>query len=94
MGLELIPEKLREKYRIDEREHATAILAMDFPGEFRDILECLDAFWLNKSAILAPGRNRSTIPNDIDGFLQNRGWAERGFDTKIVVDGKEAINCN
>ncbi|MEX0711385.1 MAG: hypothetical protein WD278_03495 [Pirellulales bacterium] len=46
MGLDLIPAGLRDKYRFDEREHATAILASDFKQEFHDILDCLDAFCL------------------------------------------------
>ena len=75
MGVELIPESLRAKFRFDEREHATAILAKDFPLEFQDILDCLDAFWLKRSAILTPGGARSPIPEAIDGFLQKgRGW--------------------
>jgi hypothetical protein len=89
MSLDLIPDKLRKKFRFDEREHAIAILSEDFPAEFRDILACLDAFWLKKSAILTPGGGRSPVPIEIDGFLGTRGWSEKGFDTRIVVDGKE-----
>lgn len=91
MSLDLISSPLRQKFRFDEREHAIAILAKDFPKEFQDILACLDSFWLKKSAILTPGGGRSPIPAEIDGFLQTsgRGWTERSFDTKIVVDGKE-----
>jgi hypothetical protein len=35
MGLDLIPQALRQKYRFDERHHACAILARDFPNEFK-----------------------------------------------------------
>jgi hypothetical protein len=91
MGTNQIPRALRRKFHIDEREHATAILASDFPEEFRDILACLDNFWLCKSHIVAPGRNRSDISKAIDEFLQAppRSWCERRFDTHIVVDGND-----
>lgn len=80
MGLDLIPPALLAKYRFEEWDHACAILARDFPLEFRDIVDCLDAFTLKKSAILTPGGGRSPIPIAIDGFLGQRGWKERSFD--------------
>jgi hypothetical protein len=69
MGLDQIPEHLRAKFRIDEREHAIAILAADFPEQFRDVLDCLEAFWLKRSYIMEPGGGRSPISFVIDGFL-------------------------
>ncbi|MFN4260893.1 MAG: BglII/BstYI family type II restriction endonuclease [Gemmataceae bacterium] len=87
MGLNLIPPNLRNKYTFEERDHACAILATDFPSEFQDILECLTAFTLKKSDILTPGGGRSPIPIAIDGFLAKRGWAPKDFDIKIEVDG-------
>jgi hypothetical protein len=88
MGLDLIRETVRNRYRLDERGHAVAILANDFPSELQDILDCLDAFTLRKSDILTPGGGRSPIPKAIDGFLTQRGWHETSFDVKITVDGK------
>lgn len=70
MGLHLIPQHLREKFRIEEREHAVAILAKDFPEQFADILALLDAFWLKKSYIDVPGGARSPVSFALDGFLQ------------------------
>jgi hypothetical protein len=87
MSLELIPEAIRKRYRFDERGHAVAILASDFPSEFKDILGALEAFTLKRSDILTPGGGRSPIPIAIDGFLGQRGWAEKSFDIKITVDG-------
>ena len=92
MALSLIPRELREKFTFEEREHACAILKYDFPKEWNDLLECLDAFWLKRSAILTPGGGRSPIPIAIDSFLESRGWAEKKFDTKFVVDGREIPN--
>ena len=89
MGLDLIPTDLRERFRFDERHHATSILHLDYPNEFRDIVECLQAFCLRKTHILRAGKNLSPIPITIDGFLRARGWAERRFDIKITIDGDE-----
>ena len=88
MGLDLIPARLREKYCFAERGHATAILAADFPEEFKDILACLESFVLRKSHILTPGKGRSPISITLDGFLNERGWQPKSFDIKITVDGQ------
>ena len=87
MGLDLIPAALRRKYKFDERDHACAILARDFPTEFDDILGCLRFFTLKQSAIMTPGGGRSPISIAIDEFLRQRGWVEKSFDIKIEVDG-------
>ena len=87
MGIELLPRRIRDRYCLAERGHATAILASDFPSEFKDLAECLTAFSLRKSHILTPGGGRSPIPIAIDGFLFARGWKERSFDIKITIDG-------
>jgi hypothetical protein len=91
MGLGQIPAPIRKKFHIEEREHATAILAADFREEFRDIIACLESFWLLNSHIVAPGKNKSDITKAVDDFLQKerKGWEEKRFDTHIVVDGND-----
>jgi hypothetical protein len=86
MGLELIPLHLQQKYRFEERGHACAILANDFPDEFVDILACLNTFCLRRSYIAIAGGSRSLIPITIDGFLRTRGWRERSFRIDIKID--------
>lgn len=87
MGLESIPQTVRNRYHIDERGHACAILASDYPNEFQDLIDCLSQFVLRKSHILTPGGGRSPISAALDGFLQARGWQEKSFDIKITIDG-------
>jgi hypothetical protein len=86
MGLELIPQSLKDRFTFYERDHACAILAKDFPSEFQDILDCLSAFTLKKSAIATPGGARSLIPIAIESFLADREWEEKKFNIKIEVD--------
>lgn len=89
MGLNLIPKELRQRFHFEERAHACAILASDFRSEFKDIVDCLREFRLRKSHILRAGGRKSPIAIAIDTFLVDRGWDERKFDTKVVVDADE-----
>lgn len=89
MGMQQIPATLRSRFRFEERNHATAVLAADFPNEFADILDSLNAFTLKRSQIVVGGGGRSAIPIAIDGFLQTRGWSEKRFEIKITTDGHD-----
>lgn len=87
MSVELIPAELRARFRFEERNHATAVLAADFSNEFADIVACLTAFTLKRSDITVGGGGRSAIPIAIDGFLVARDWAEKKFNIEITADG-------
>ena len=89
MILDGIPIDLAERYRFKEWNHAAAILAGDFPEQWEDVMGCLRAFTLRKSAIIVGGGGRSQIPIELDGYLNKRGWRERQFDIGIRVDGTE-----
>lgn len=88
MGLDLVPPFLREHYELHERKHACAILAQDFPEEWKDICELLTQFRLRRSWIAEGGGNKSAVSSSIDSFLYARGWVEKQFDTEIVIDGQ------
>ncbi len=86
MAIELLPSKLRQLYEIHERKHACAVLHGDFPEEWSDIIVVLENFRLRKSDILAPGGGKSPIAVALDSAFQKRGWKEKAFETKVVVD--------
>ena len=88
MSVDLIPEYVRKRYRVEDRDHACAILATDFPNEFKDMCDCLTTFSLKRSAILTPGGGKSLISKEIDKFLSDRGWDEKSFNIEIRVDQK------
>lgn len=92
MALSAVPEFVREHYEIQEWRHAIAILERDFPQEWRDIVDVLQGFRLYQSDFTVPGGNRSMVAKVIDRELANRGWEEKGFDTRMLVDGIEMIN--
>ena len=86
MSTDLLPQSVRDLYEVHEWKHACAILHQDFPEEWRDMLSMLEEFRLRKSWILRPGGRKSRVSQWIDSFLYDRGWQEREFSTKVVVD--------
>ncbi len=86
MSITLLPEYLRDNYEVYEWKHACAILKEDFPNEWIDIISVLTNFRLKKSAIINPGGRKSQISEAIDSYLYDKGWVEKEFQTKVVVD--------
>jgi len=89
MGTDLLPTFIREHYEVHEWKHACAILHQDFPAEWDDIIAVLTQFRLKRSQIAVGGGSKSDVSKSIDQFLYARGWQEKQFATKIVVDGAE-----
>ena len=90
MGLQdFVPEDVTHRYRFKEWNHAAAILAGDFSQQWGEIVGCLRSFSLKKSYIAVGGGGRSQIPIMLDGYLRQRGWAEKQFDIGIRVDTTE-----
>ena len=89
MGRDLLPCCIRQHYDVREFRHACAILKIDFPQEWQDLIEILSHFTLPKSMILTPGGNKSPISQRINGEFEVRGWHPKKFDVRFVVDGKE-----
>jgi restriction endonuclease BglII len=86
MSLELIPDPIREQYEIHEWKHASAILKEDFSKEWDDLISLLNKFKLHKNWITNPGGRKSKVSEFIDTYLYERGWEEKEFSTKVVVD--------
>ncbi len=86
MSIDLIPQKIREKYEVHEWKHACAILRNDFDDEWNDIIDLLGQFKFCKSWINIGGGRKSLVSENIDHFLYNRGWCEKEFETSMKVD--------
>lgn len=82
-----LPDFVRHHYEVHEWRHASAILASDYPAEWRDILDVLGAFRLRKSWIATGGGSKSKVSGFIDEFLYERGWIEKKFETGVLLDG-------
>lgn len=88
MGLEVIAQATRERYHIEERRHACAILSVDFSGELKDIIDCLDQFQLLRSEIEVGGGGKTKIARRFDGFLAAREWKEKSIKVSRQVGEK------
>ena len=87
MSIENLPPEIIDKYEVYEYRHAIAILNVDFPEEYSEVIEMLCTFTLKKSAILTPGGRKSPISEELDSYLYKRGWVEKEFDTQLIIDG-------
>lgn len=83
------PEFIQSNYQLEEVRHATAILRHDFPEEWDDIVEVLSEFRLYRTHVTKRGGRKSPIAEAIDSEFYERGWREKSFETKVVVDGAE-----
>ena len=92
MSLDLFPEYIQNNYEIHEWKHATTILHGDFPEEWTNLLETLRLFRLKKSWLTVGGGRKSLIADWLDSQLSEKGWIEKSFDTKMVVDDVENLS--
>jgi hypothetical protein len=67
--------------------NAHTILEHGHPSEWRDIVAVLSTFRLRHSDLAKKGGRKSPISSSIDGQFYELGWAERKFETAILVDG-------
>ena len=81
-----MPALIDADYEVHEWRHASAILRQDFPAEWQDIVDVLEAFQLKKTWIENPGGRKSRVSAFIDEFLYKRDWVEKQFTTRVVVD--------
>ncbi len=93
MAIDLISQFIHDNYEIHEWKHASTIIKVDFENEWNDIIETLTEFRLNQSWITVGGGRKSKIAAWIDQkLIDQKGWTEKSFDTKMVVDGKENLS--
>lgn len=90
MTTDLLPYEILAFYEVYEWKHACAILKSDYPREWQDLIEVLSRFRLRRSDIATPGGRKSPIAGALDAAFYERGWEEKGFETKILID-QEAI---
>jgi len=81
-----VPADISALYYVQEWRHGITILSSVYPQEWNDILETLRSFRLLRSDIVKGGGSKTDIARKIDSSLIVRGWQEKSFDTKIIVD--------
>ncbi len=85
----LVPEDLRQLYHVREWRNAAGVLSTACPDEWNDIIEILRSFRLLRSQVLTAGGGLSPISQGINSAFDARGWKEKKFETRIVVDETE-----
>jgi hypothetical protein len=85
----LVPADLRDLYLVKEWRNAAGVLSTACPDEWQEIVEVLRKFRLLRSNILVAGGGFSPISQQVDGAFKQRGWKERNFKTRILVDQDE-----
>ena len=84
--IHLVPEDIRTLYEVHEWRNATGILEAAWPNEWTDILAVLRSFKLLRSEVAIGGGRKSKVSARIDGQFYTRGWQEKLFSTRILVD--------
>jgi hypothetical protein len=87
-----VPTDIDQRYTILEWRNGFAVLAGACPDEWEDIVEMLREFQLLRTDLIRSGGNKSLIARKLDSGLSKRGWRAKRFDTRIVVDGVEAVS--
>jgi hypothetical protein len=88
MALDLLSDTIRNGYEVHEWRHALAILSVDFPKQWGDLLHALSSFRLFRSEVVRPGGGRSHISARLDAYFRGRDWHEQKFDTEFRVNGE------
>lgn len=87
-----IPDDILKAYEVHEWKHAAAILATDFPEEFKNIIDVLRAHRIKKNHIIVGGGGKTKLAQTLDRAFADLGWIEKSWDTKIVVDQRESAS--
>src|SRR3990167_6351799 len=86
---EHIPPDIAELYEIHDYKHAAAILAIEFPMEFKELCEALRKFRLTVEDIKIAGGNESFIPKKFSEILRPMGWHDRVLTARLLADNRE-----
>ena len=84
-----VPAELLVLYEVYEWRNGLAVLSAACPEEWSDVKAVLGGFRLHHTEIATPGGRKSLIADRLDGAFKRRGWKEKRFDTRILIDGEE-----
>lgn len=87
--MHLVPEDIHALYEVREWRNATGILQAACPSEWEDILVVLRNCKLFRREIEVGGGRKSQVADRIDQQFYVRGWQEKHFATRILVDDQE-----
>jgi hypothetical protein len=80
---------ISENYSIYDFGHASSVFKEDYENEFEEVIDSLNNFRLKKNHIIRGGGGRSDIPKLLEQPLNEKGWYNKEFKIKILIDNKE-----
>jgi hypothetical protein len=86
---------LRERgFDLAVRNHAEAILSVDFPDQTAELVDALAEFSISASEIIASGGGEATSTQRLRRRLHEAGWKKHNFVLETKIDGmtKESIS--
>ena len=87
-------EELRgQGFDVLARNHAEAILAVDFPGEIAELIRALAGFAIPVAELIGSGGGEARSTQRLRRGLAEQGWRKHRFEVALTVDGrvKEAV---
>ncbi len=85
---------LRERgFDVLARNHAEAILSVDFPAEMAELVAALTAFAIPTAELIGSGGGEARSTQRLRRGLAEQGWLKHRFELALTVDGrvKEAV---
>ena len=76
------PPSVRRKFEIFSYRNAAAILSQNFPEQFSQIVQALEAFEITTTMIRMPGGSKGPVAKYVDELFTAPGWRE----TRIAAD--------
>jgi hypothetical protein len=70
----LIPEDIRDAYKVHEWRNGAGVISIAHPKEWRDIIDVLRTFEFKRSGILK-GSGRKSVIRAADRFVSKSDWA-------------------
>ncbi len=74
-------------FDIATRNHAGAILSVDFPGETAELIDALAAFRLGMGELIGSGGGEAPSTQRLRRGLSRAGWGKHHFVTETKIDG-------
>ena len=84
-----IPPEVQRKFEVFDWRNGLAILKSVHPDEWQDLAQVLSEFALWWTRLAEKGKNKTETAKLLDTSLDERGWIEKAFATRIVVDAAE-----
>jgi hypothetical protein len=87
-------DPLRDRgFDVLARNHAEAILTVDFPGELAELVAALTGFAIPAAELIGSGGGEARSTQRLRRVLAKQGWRKHRFELALTVDGrlKDAI---